>query len=270
MINLNYILKTLREHVKFLILAFLMLGTLEFMIFMLVVEADFLNMAQMFIQKFPPIVQQYFNDQWLAQFSISGAVAFGYNHPFVLIFLAIVAILLPAKHIAGEIEGGTLELLFSLPVKRLEIAFSLWLFSLFALLMVIIGCWIGTFAGTLVYPQFSNLSSSRLILTGINLWLLMVTINAYTFFLAAFAREGNRVTLRAAGITLFFYFLNYIAKLWPKIGFLSHASIFNYYQPQKIMIGQFGFVANILVLSLLVIVSMALAFWQMNRRDIPG
>ncbi len=73
MIHLNYILKTFREHVKFLIMALLMLGTLEFLIFMLVVEADFLNMAQIFIQKFPPIVQQYFNDQWLAQFSISGA-----------------------------------------------------------------------------------------------------------------------------------------------------------------------------------------------------
>jgi ABC-type transport system involved in multi-copper enzyme maturation permease subunit len=126
----NYISKTLREHVKFLIMAFLMLGTLQFLIFMLVVEADFLNMAQIFIQKFPPIVQQYFNDQWLAQFSISGAVALGYNHPLVLTFLAIIAIMLPAKHIAGEIEGGTLELLFSLPVKRLEIAFSLWLFSI--------------------------------------------------------------------------------------------------------------------------------------------
>lgn len=251
-------------------MAFLMLGTLEFMIFMLVVEADFLNMAQIFIQKLPPIVQQYFNDQWLAQFSISGAVAFGYNHPFVLIFLAIIAIMLPAKHIAGEIEGGTLELLFSLPVKRFEIAFSLWLFSLFALLIVIAGCWIGTFVGTLVYPQFSKLSSLRLMLTGINLWLLMLTINAYTFFLAAVAREGSRVAMRAAGITLFFYFLNYIARLWPKIELLMHASIFNYYQPQRVMMGQAGFGANIAVLSLLTIVFMTLAFWWMGRRDLPG
>lgn len=251
-------------------MAFLMLGTLEFLIFMLVVEADFLNMAQIFIQKFPPIVQQYFNDQWLAQFSISGAVAFGYNHPFVLIFLAIIAIMLPAKHIASEIEGGTLELLFSLPVKRFEIACSLWLISLFALLMVIVGCWIGTWAGTLVYPQFSNLSFPRLILTGINLWLLMVAINGYTFFLAAFAREGSGVTLRAAGVTLFFYFLNYVARLWPKIEFLKHASIFNYYQPQKVMIGQAGFRANIILLFLLIIVFMTLAFWRINRRDVPG
>ncbi len=251
-------------------MAFLMLGTLEFLIFMLVVEADFLSMAQIFIQKFPLIVQQYFNDQWLAQFSISGAVAFGYNHPLVLIFLAIIAIMLPAKHIASEIEGGTLELLFSLPVKRLEITFSLWLFSLFALLIVIVGCWIGTFVGTLVYPQFSDLSFSRLILTGINLWLLMVTINAYTFFLAAYATEGNQVTLRAAGITLLFYFLNYIAKLWPKISFLNYASIFNYYQPQKVMTGQPGFSVNIAVLSVLIIVFITLAFWRMNRRDIPG
>ncbi len=268
--NSNYILKMLREHVKFLIMAFLMLGTLQFLIFMLVVEADFLNMAQIFIQKFPPIVQQYFNDQWLAQFSISGAVAFGYNHPLVLIFLAIIAIMLPAKHIASEIEGGTLELLFSLPVKRFEIAFSLWLFSLFALIIVIVGCWIGTFVGTQVYPQFSNLSFSRLTLTAMNLWLLMLIINAYTFFMAAYAREGSRVTLRAAGVTLFFYFLNYIAMLWPKISFLNPISIFNYYQPQKVMTGQPGFVTNITVLSLLTIVFMTLAFWRTDRRDIPG
>lgn len=270
MVNLNYIFKTLREHGKFLLLAFLLLGLLQFLIFMMVVEADFFNLAQIFISKFPPNVQHYFSDQWLAQFTISGAVAFGYNHPLVLIFLAIIAIMLPAKHLAGAIETGTLELLLSLPLRRRQITFSLWLFSALALWIVIACCWLGTFIGTLVYPQLANLPFARLILVGINLWLLAFSINAFTFLLSAFAKESNRVTMRATGMTLFFYFLNYIVKLWPKIGFLHHFTIFNYYQPQKIMLGQANFIADIVVLSILTSVFIGLSFWRMNRRDIPG
>lgn len=270
MVSLNYVVKTLREHGKFLLLAFLLLGLLQFLIFMMVVEADFFNLAQIFISKFPPNVQHYFSDQWLAQFSISGAVAFGYNHPLVLVFLAIIAIMLPAKHLAGAIEVGTLELLLSLPIRRRQITFSLWLFSALALWIVIAGCWLGTFIGILVYPHLGNVPFHRLAQVGINLWLLTLAINGYSFLLSTWSREGSRVTMQAAGVTLFLYFLNYIVKLWPKIGFLHHFTIFNYYQPQKIMLGQANFIADIVVLSILTGVFIGLSFWRMNRRDIPG
>ncbi len=270
MINLNYIYKTLREHFSFLIFAILLVGSFQILMFTLVVETDILNVAQIFFRKFPPQIQQFMGEEFIAQFSVNGAIAFGYNHPIVLIFLAIIAIMLPAKHIAGEIEGGTLELLFSLPVKRFQLTISLWILSALMLFIPICGGWLGTLIGMMIYPQITVIPVIKIFQIGINLWLLMLTINGYTFLLSAYSREGNRVTLRAAGVTLFFFFLNYTAKLWTDATILKPFTIFNYYEPQTVMMGQSSLLKNITVLGTLIFISMVIVVRRLNLRDIPG
>ena len=270
MISFNYLFKTLREHVSFLIFAFILVGIFQLLMITLVVETDMLNIAKIFFSKFPPQFQQFLGEEFLAQFSVNGAVAFGYNHPIVLIFLTVIAIMLPARHVAGEIEGGTLELLFSLPIKRLKFAFSLWFISIVLLFVLIAGGWLGTIIGLRIYPQISELPFSIIFRIGLNLWFLMLTINAYTFLFAAFSREAGKVTQRAAGLTLFFYFLSYTVKLWDKVSFLKPITIFTYYQPQALTMNQDLWLKNIGVLAVLVIVFMVIAFRRIDRRDIPG
>lgn len=269
MISLNYFLKTLREHLSFLIFAFILVGMFQLLMITLVVETDMLNIAKIFFSRFPPQVQQFFGEELLAQFSVNGAVAFGYNHPIVLIFLAVIAIMLPAKHITGEIEDGSLELLFSLPIKRLKLAFTLWILSAVLIFFVIIGGWLGTIIGLKIYPQVSDLPVSVIFRIGLNLWFLMLTINAYTFLFASFSREAGKVTQRAAGLTLFFYFLSYTVKLWDKASFLKPVTIFTYYQPQALATNQNLWLKNIGVLAVLVIIFMVVAFRKINWRDIP-
>ena len=82
---------------------------------------------QAVMRQLPLPAQQLFGEEYLAQFSASGAVAFGYNHPFVLVMLSLAAILVPSRHVAGEIEDGALELLLALPVRRQAVACTLWL-----------------------------------------------------------------------------------------------------------------------------------------------
>jgi len=270
LISRNYIYKTFKEHFSFLIFALLLVGSFQILMLTLVVEADILNITQIFFSKFPPQLQQFFGEEFIAQFSISGAVAFGYNHPIVLIFLAIIAIMLPAKHIAGEIEDGTLELLVSLPIKRIKLSFSLWILSVLMPLIAIIGGWSGTLIGMMIYPQTSNLPFVKIFQIGINLWLLILTINGYTFLFSAYSREGNRVTLRAAGVTLFFFFLNYTVKLWSAVSFLKPFTIFSYYQPQQIVTGQASLIENIGILAALTTIFLIIAFRKINKMDIPG
>ena len=85
--------------------------------------------------------------------SVDGAIAFGYAHPMVLVMTCFVAILLPSRHLAGEIEDGTLELLLALPVRRPTITFSLWLSSVLAMAWLVVGCWVGTGLGLWLYPE---------------------------------------------------------------------------------------------------------------------
>lgn len=269
MIKGIYIRKTLRDHLLFLTLAFILVGLLQAMLLTIVTTTELFSFVREFIQQLPAEIQQLLGEEFIAQFSVKGAAAFGYNHPLVIVFLAIVAIMLPAKHIAGEIENGTLELIFSMPVKRHSITLSLWLVSVIAVFFVIAGGWSGTFISTLIFSEASALSLSKIFLIGLNLAALMLCINAYTFLISAYSREGSAATLRAAGITLFFYFLNYIAKIWTAIEFLNPLSVFYYYEPQQVMMGEAHLGRNLIFLGLATMLLMILAGRRINRRDIP-
>jgi len=269
MIKIHYILRSLRDHLSFLILAFLLVGLLQTLLLTIVTTTDLFNFLKAFITQLPEGIQQLLGEEFIAQFSVKGAAAFGYNHPLVITFLAIVAITLPSKHIAGEIENGTLELIFSMPVRRYSIALSLWIVSFLAIFIVIAGCWLGTFASTLIFPEARSLPFSKIFLIGFSLAALMLCINAYTFLISAYSREGSKVALRAAGITLFFYFLNYIAQIWSEANFLKPLSIFYYYEPQKIMMEQADLAKNLTVLSFLTLFLMIPTIFKINKRDIP-
>ncbi|MBN2087995.1 ABC transporter permease subunit [candidate division KSB1 bacterium] len=270
MLNRNYIQKILIEHRTMLFYSISLIGLMQFLIVMMVTTIDVTKLAQSFMNQLPPQFQGIFGEEFLQQLSIRGAIAFGYNHPLVVAFLVIMAIMLPARHISGEIESGALELLLALPVKRRTIFWSLWFSSAFLLLLLVISGWVGSFIGVLVFPKLDHLPIISLLKIGLNVWLLMLVINAYTFLLAAYARENEKVALRATGLTLFFYFLNLAIKIWPKINFLKPFTIFNYYQPQSLMMDSGDFVKNSLILLILTIVLLLVAFRKMNERDLPG
>lgn len=269
MIRSYYIAKSLRDHLPFLILAFILVGALQTLLLTIVTTTQLFNFVRDFIQQLPQELQQFLGEEFIAQFSVKGAAAFGYNHPLVITFLAIVAITIPSKHIAGEIENGTLELIFSMPVRRISITLSLWVVSIIAIFFVITGCWLGTFISTLIFPEAQLLPFSEIFLIGISLGALMLCINAYTFLISAYSREGSKVALQAAGVTLFFYFLNSIAKIWSTASFLKPYSIFYYYEPQNVMMGDANLGRDLTVLGLITILLMIPAVYKINRRDIP-
>ncbi len=124
--------------------------------------------------------------------------------------------------------------------------------------------------GLMTYPQMSDLPLSIIFRIGLNLWFLMITINAYTFFFSSISREAGKVTQRATGLTLFFYFLSYTVKLWDKASFLKPVTIFTYYQSQALTLNQNLWLKNIVVLASVIIIFMVIAFRRITRRDIPG
>ena len=270
MIQARYIAHIFREHRVLLLFSFVFVGLFQVLIIALVVGADLLGMIEQFFRQLPPQVQFLIGEQFLAQFSIDGAVAFGYAHPLVIVMTSLVAILLPARHIAGEIEAGTLELLLTLPVRRLSVVLSLWVASALALLALMLGCWVGSGVGLLVYPEARSIPFVKLMQIGANLWLLAFAISSYTLLIASYVREGGKATLRASGLTLTFYFINVAALLWPPIHFSRYFSLFYYHYPQRLMQDGALLIQNGVVLGAVIIICTVLAVRQVSRRDIPG
>lgn len=270
MIQGRYIAHIIREHRVLILFAFFFVGLFQVLIIALVVGADLLGMIEQFFRQMPPQVQFLIGEQFLAQFSINGAVAFGYTHPLVIVMMSLVAILLPTRHIAGEIEAGTLELLFALPVRRPTIVLSLWVASALVLLGLVMGCWAGSGVGLLVYPETRTIPLHKLLQIGVNLWLLTMAISSYTLLMASYVREGSKATLRASGLTLIFYFLNIAVLMWPTIHFLQPLSLFHYHYPQRLMQDGSLLIKNGAVLGVVIVVCTVLAVRQVSRRDIPG
>ncbi len=270
MIRTHYVANTLREHRTLFLFSFFFAGLFQVLILTLVVGADLLGFVEQFYNQLPPQVRMMFGEQFMAQFSVNGAVGFGYNHPLVIVLLTIVAIILPARHIAGEVEAGTLELLFAMPVPRRQIVFSLWITSGLALLAIVVGCWLGTACGLLLFPEARTAPWGAILKVGSSLWMLMFAISSYTLLISCHASEGSRATLRAAGLTLVFFFVNVAGFMWPTIDFLQPFTIFDYHQPQRVMLGEPVMAETLLVLGALSAVCAALALRQIARRDVPG
>lgn len=269
MINRNYIANLFRRHRVLLAVSFLFVGLFQVLIMTVVDTFDVPGMLQGMVQRMPLPVQQLFGEALIDQFSIGGGVGFGYNHPFVLVTLSLVAITLPAAHIAGEIENGTLELLFTMPVRRLTIASSLWLGSGVALFGLTLGCWLGTGVGILIFPEMRSLDVSSVLRLGTNLFLLMGAVSSYTLLLSAFAREGGKTALRAAGLTLLFYFIDVVVGIWPAVDFMAPFTLFHYYQPQDLMRGAPVWGRSVAVLALIIAAAGSVAIAQIHRRNIP-
>lgn len=270
MILPHYMLNAAREHRALLLFGFVFVGFFQVLILTLVVGADLLGFVEQFYNRMPEEVQLLFGEQFMAQFSIAGAVAFGYNHPLVIVMLSLVAILLPVRHLAGENEEGTLELLLAMPVRRMDLACSLWAFCGLALLVLVAGCWTGTACGLALFPEARVVPIGNIFKVGFSLWVLMFAIASYSMLIAALAHEGTKATLRAVGLTWVFYFINVAVIMWRDIDFLRPLTVFHYHQPQQLMLGTTLLGRNVLVLILVSLICGVLAILEVVRRDIPG
>lgn len=269
MISLPYLGYLWRSHRVFLSAAFAFVAAFQVLIPLLVDQVDLLGLVRGFVRQMPLPAQQFFGEQLVARLSVGGAIAFGYEHPFVLVTFALVAVVLPSRHLAGAVDNGTMELLLAFPLRRSAVAFTLWLGTGLALLGLTLGCGLGTGLGMLLYPAARDVAAATLLRLGLELWLLMLAVASYTLLLSAFGREGGKAGLRAAGLTLFFYFLDFAAGLWTAVGALAPLGLFHYYEPQRLMTGAAGW-ANDAVLAAFALACALPAVVHFHRRDLPG
>ncbi len=259
-----------RLHRGFLLFAVAVIALLQFLILRVVTSFDTAPMISGLAEQIPESFKKMLGEETFSLLSVDRAAAFGLNHPLVLVILAIAAIVIPSRHIAGEAEDGTLELLLSFPVKRVHLLANLFA-SGTAFLFLIILCALGTSLLSIsLFDRLGPDTAVKLAAIACNLWLLFVSISSLTLALSAFGKEGSTAAMRAAGIILVFYLLHYLSSLWDPLRFTKPFNIFSYYRPTALMSGERSFWLHVTVLCALILVCMAVSAVQFNRRDIPG
>jgi len=259
-----------KSHRSFLLFSLIIISLFQFLILRLVTSIDYSSIIMNLLEQLPEIVQAMFGEDFISMLTVEGAAAFGLNHPLVLVILSIGAITIPSRHIAGEVETGTLELILSFPVKRIKLLLNLWISAVVFLFLIIFCALCSSLLSINIFHQLTNELFVTMLKIGCNLWLLFVFIMSLTMVLSSFEKEGNKVGIRVAGIALVFYLLHYLSSLWDAIQFTQPYNIFTYYQPEDLMTGQRSFLLHFVVLSSLILLCLMVSIYQFNRRDIPG
>ena len=147
---------------------------------------------------------------------------------------------------------------------------NLFISAVFFLFLIIFCALCSSLLSIGVLHQLTFVLFTNMLKIATNLWLLFVFIMSFTLLLSSFEKEGSKVGIRVAGITLVFYLLHYLSSLWDAIRFTKPFNIFNYYQPQDLMTGQRSFLLHFMVLSSLIVLCLLISIYQFNHRDIPG
>lgn len=259
-----------KTHRGFGIFSILVAGTLQFLVIKAITTIDATSIPPAFISQLPERFRMIINENLISQLTVDGGAAFGFNHPIMMVLLAITAVSIPARHVSGEIEDGTMELLLAHPVGRVRLLLSLWAATGVMTLLIVCGALLGSVTGMTVYHTVSGGLVVKLLEIGVNLWLLFLLVQSVALLASTYGTKGSRPAMWTAVVVMTFYVLHFLTPLWDALRVTTRFNIFTYYQPQKLMFGQGRFGHDILVLAALTGICLFLALHQFNRRDIPG
>ena len=167
--------------------------------------------------------------------------------------------------IAGEEKNGTLELLVTLPITRIQLAFEKYFSLVLGLFLIIIpfSTFIIIFKG-LFGLEFKPI---LIIIAGIELFALALCLSSIGFALATATGNKSMSIGITYSITVFSYLWNGLAGLVQEIENTKSISFFYYYsgiKPSSTRIDALEFIS----ISLFSVLIVSIAIFIFNRRDI--
>jgi ABC-2 type transport system permease protein len=202
-------------------------------------------------------------------FSVPGALTLGFQHPFLIAIVGVIAAGSSATAIAGERQRGTLEVLLARPLSRQTTYLSILIAILVLVGLLVLSTIIGMVIGLNVHglaPEVDLAGVPLLFVNGALLWAAFAA-----FGLAAsvtFDRTGPALGL-SIGFLVLNYFVEILGSLWTDVGWSQEYSLFHHFQAQEVLTGAadpFDF----LILGLAVVVPIAYALIVFPRRDLAA
>ncbi len=194
--------------------------------------------------------------------------AMAWTHPVVLTIVWAHAIIFCTRVPAGEIDRGTIDVLFGLPVSRWSVYRCESVVFLVTGLIVISMGLLGSVLGSLSIEPDRRPEPARLLVIVVNLLCLYLAVGGLAFLVSSLANHRGRAVGVVFAILLASFLLNFLAQLWQPAEKLSFLSVLNYYQP-LVVLRQVGWPT----MDLAVLTGLAAILWIIGglcfaRRDI--
>jgi ABC-2 type transport system permease protein len=196
----------------------------------------------------------------------------GYATYKIGIFIFLIAVwplLAASRMLRGEEDRGSLDLLLSLPRRRLRVALE----KLAAMWTALLG--MGLLIGLLAFAggwKFGgDFGLSDALLFGLNLALLCAVIGGLALLISQFTQERGPAAGWTAALLLIFIVLDMVHRVIPNTEWISRISPIYYYNLSKPLVPSHGAnVGAMLLLLALALVLSGASVWLFSRRDIGG
>jgi ABC-2 type transport system permease protein len=196
-----------------------------------------------------------------------GLLGFGLIHPFWIALQLVVVASLAAAAVAGDVEGGTIELLMVRPISRMRLLTERVAALVIALIALNAAAAAAIAVGVALTPQIHDAVPLRGIVGALGLALgLCIAGPAIAISAAGHRRAqvvGATVAIGAVGFAV-----NFVAEAWSGASILRFASPFHYYAPADVLAGKPFPWASAGVLVAVAIIGTTIAAWQLSRRDL--
>ena len=215
----------------------------------------------------PAPVRVLFGEELMANLTAGGFLAFSYVHPFPLLIFSAWAVRVATGALAGEVGRGTMDLIAARPVSRGAQVTAAAITIGAGLTFLAAAEWCGTAAGLRARVLEDVAAAQYLPLAAMSL-LLFAAFGAIALLVSALRSDGGSAISWCAGILAGSYVTEYLARVWPAIGFLRPFTLFRYFEPQRILRDGGASTLDVTVLAGAGAAALLLAFVAFGRRDL--
>jgi ABC-2 type transport system permease protein len=221
------------------------------------------------LEAMPSIFKSALGGETLQIGNLPALIAIGYQHPLVLILFMLFAVGIPTGLLAGEVQWGTMELILSRPVTKLQVFLCATLLTVVGMATLVLVMFSGTVVSTMVYEFGEPVPLRDCFRMAINGGLMGGAIGAISLLSAAlFSRRGI-----AIGVTVAYLVVNYFAAIltdwWPRMRVFDTLTLFHYVNSYKLFALHIWPISDMMVLTVILLVAAILGAIIWNRRDLP-
>ena len=185
-------------------------------------------------------------------------------HPVLLSLFWAQIIVFCTRMPVAEIDRGTADIWFALPLTRLDHYYSESLACLASGVLLILAA----LAGHLLGSGGLHAPLPQLLLVCANLLALYIATAGFAYLCSALSSRRSRAIGLIFGVIIFSFFLSFLVPYWKAAKSVAFLGLLNYYRPIRVIVYDEVPSSDLAVLLLLGFALWALGAWVFVRRDL--
>jgi ABC-2 type transport system permease protein len=205
--------------------------------------------------------------------STTGRISFLYLHVVTVMLFLSWAVGRGSDVVSGGIASGTLELILTLPVRRVWVLAVPAIVSTLGAIVLAAAIWAGTWLGLTTVELEEKLSAWAFLPGAVNLFAMAFCLGGVTTLLSSCDHDRWRTIWLAVGFFVVSAIVKLVSRMWEPGAWLKYLSFLSTFEPQQLILmkgnawsASISYNAPLLAVGLACYVAAAIVF---TWRDIP-